>query len=328
MGSDPISERGDLMREWIVESADEGMRLDQWLAGRTDAGSRSRASQWLARGKVYVDGKPAEAAARADRVMAGQRVSVWMDRPGSSKPADRSVCDVRYLLNVVHQDEVIVVLDKPAGLLVEPLPDRAGEENTLLDLLADHYRHERRARSYVVHRIDRDTSGLVLFARTPSARDGLKEQFEQRTPERVYQAVVLGRPIPPEGTWRDTLAWDASSLRQRQAHGRDARGKDAEARYRVIEQFAEAAVVEVSLVTGKRNQIRVQAAMRGHPLLGERQYRFGAPPEPTGLPSINRQALHAWRLGFVHPATGRRVIYTSPLPEDIETLLSALRRRR
>jgi 23S rRNA pseudouridine1911/1915/1917 synthase len=316
------------MREWMVESADEGLRLDQWLAGRTEAGSRSRASQWLARGKVYVDGKPAESAARADRVMAGQRISVWMDRPGSSKPADRSVRDERHLLNVVHQDEAIVVLDKPPGLLVEPLPDRAGEESTLLDLLADHYRHERRARSYVVHRIDRDTSGLVLFARTPSARDGLKEQFEQRTPERVYQAVVLGRPMPPEGIWRDTLAWDPSSLRQRQAHGRDARGKDAEARYRVLDQFAETAVVEVSLVTGKRNQIRVQAAMRGHPLLGERQYRFGAPPEPPSLPHINRQALHAWKLGFVHPTTGRRVSYTSPLSDDIETLLRALRKRR
>jgi 23S rRNA pseudouridine1911/1915/1917 synthase len=96
----------------------------------------------------------------------------------------------------------------------------------------------------------------------------------------------------------------------------------------VIEQFAEAAVVEVTLVTGKRNQIRVQAAMRGHALLGERQYRFGAPPESPSLPRINRQALHAWKLGFVHPTTGRRVHYTSPLPEDLETLLRALRKKR
>jgi 23S rRNA pseudouridine1911/1915/1917 synthase len=165
------------MREWVVEGADEGMRLDQWLAGRTDAGSRSRATQWLDRGKVYVDGKPVEPAGRADRVIAGQRVSVWMDRPGSSKPADRSVGDERYLLTIVDQDDAIVVIDKPVGLLVEPLPDRPGEEITLVDLLVDHYRHERRARAYVVHRIDRDTSGLVLFARSTAARDALKEQF-------------------------------------------------------------------------------------------------------------------------------------------------------
>jgi len=316
------------MREWTVESVDAGMRLDQWLAGRTDAGSRSRATEWLARGKVFVNGHPVDPAAGADRVMDGQRVSVWMDRPGSSKPADRSIADERHLLTVLYQDDAIVVIDKPVGLLVEPLPDRSGEENTILDLLADYYRHERRARSYVVHRIDRDTSGLVLFARTVAARDALKEQFEKRTPERVYQAVVLGRPSPSQGTWRDKLAWDPASLRQRQAHGRDVRGKDAVAEYRVLEQFAEAALVEVSLVTGKRNQIRVQAAMRGHPLLGERQYRFGVPPEPDSLPRVDRQALHAWRLGFVHPVTGRRVTYTSPLANDLETLLGALRRRR
>ena len=316
------------MQEWIVDSADAGMRLDQWLAGRTDAGSRSRATQWLARGKVYVDGHPVEPAARADRVMAGQRISLWMDRPGSSRPADRSLADERHLLTVLHQDAAITVIDKPVGLLVEPLPDRPGEENTLLDLLADYYRHERRARSYVVHRIDRDTSGLVLFARTAAARDALKEQFEKRTPERVYQAVVLGCPTPTHGTWRDKLAWDPESLRQRKAHASDVRAKDAVAEYRVLEQFAEAALVEVSLVTGKRNQIRVQAAMRGHPLLGERQYRFGAPPEPDSLPRVDRQALHAWRLGFVHPATGRPVQFTAPLAKDIETLLAALRRMR
>ena len=313
------------MREWIVEGADAGIRLDQWLATRTDAGSRRRASEWLERGKVYLAGDPVDATAGAHKVAAGERVGVWVDRPGSSKPADRSVHPVRHLLSVLHEDESIVVVDKPVGLLVEPLPKREGEEPTLLDLLADHYRHAPRARSFVVHRIDRDTSGLVLFARTPSAHTALKAQFERRTPERVYLAVVLGRPAPPSGVWRDMLAWDPASLRQRQAHGRDARAKDAEARYTVTEPFADAALIEVQLVTGKRNQIRVQAAMRGHPLLGERQYRFNAPPEPPALPRIDRQALHAWRLGFIHPTTGRRVTYTSPLPADLAGLLTALR---
>jgi 23S rRNA pseudouridine1911/1915/1917 synthase len=315
------------MREWIVESADAGMRLDKWLAARTDARSRGRATEWLTRGKVFLDGQPAEASAGAHRLLTGQRVGVWIDRPGSSKPSDRSVQAVRNLLRILHEDESIVVVDKPAGLLVEPLPGRPGEEATLVNLLADHYRHVPRVRSYVVHRIDRDTSGLVLFARTPAARDVLKSQFEERTPERIYQAVVLGRPTPTTGTWRDKLAWDPSALRQRRAHGADARARDAESRYTVTEQFADAALIEVSLVTGKRNQIRVQAAMRGHPLLGERQYRFDAPPEPPTLPRIVRQALHAWQLGFAHPTTGRRVTYTSPVPSDFTVLLAALRRR-
>jgi 23S rRNA pseudouridine1911/1915/1917 synthase len=316
------------MQEWTVDSADVGMRLDQWLAARTEAGSRSRASEWLARGKVYVNGVPVDAAGGWRRVEAGLRVGVWMDRPGSSRPADRSVHDIRYKLQVIYEDAAIVVLDKPVGMLVEPLPDRAGEESTLVDLLADYYRHEPRSRSYVVHRIDRDTSGLVLFARSTAAKEALKSQFEQRTPERVYQAVVIGQPSPTEGVWRDTLAWDPASLRQRAAHGRDARGKDAEARVRVLEQFADAALIEVTLVTGKRNQIRVQAGMRGHPLLGERQYRFGVPLEPPSVPRIDRQALHAWRLGFVHPTTGRRVVYDAPPPDDFEALLTALRRRK
>ncbi len=313
------------MREWIVEPADAGMRLDKWLASRTDGGSRGRAAEWLARGKVYLDGQPTVASAGAHRVAAGQRIGLWMDRPGSSKPADRSVAAVRHRLTIHHEDASIVVVDKPAGLLVEPLPGRLGEEPTILDLLADRYRHAPRARVYVVHRIDRDTSGLVLFARTTAARDALKAQFERHTPERVYLAVVLGRVAPSHGTWRDTLAWDPASHRQRQAHGRDARGKDAEARYRVAGTFADATLVEVSLVTGKRNQIRVQAALRGHPVIGERQYRFGAPPEPASVPPMGRQALHAWRLGFRHPASGERVTYAATPPADFAALLTALR---
>jgi 23S rRNA pseudouridine1911/1915/1917 synthase len=314
------------MREWRVESTDAGTRLDKWLATRTDAGSRARAAAWISRGKIYVNGEPAGRAAAARPLSSGDRVAIWIDRPGSSKAADRAVVEARPLLRVVHEDASIVVVDKPAGMLVEPLPGAAGGEPTLLDLLTDRHRHAPRARSLVVHRIDRDTSGLVLFARTAAARDALKLQFERRTPRRVYLAVVLGAPSPAEGVWRDSLAWDPSTLRQRRAHGRDARARDAEARYRVLERFEGASLVEVSLVTGKRNQIRVQAAMRGCPLLGERQYRFDAPPEPPTLPRIDRQALHAATLGFRHPASGADVTFTAPLPEDMSALLKALRR--
>lgn len=314
------------MQEWVVSEADAGMRLDLWLARRAEAGSRARGAEWLERGKVFLDGQPVDIEKTAHRLEAGQRVGVWMDRPGSSKSSDRSVQPVRHLLRVVHTDAAIVVVDKPAGLLVEPLPGRGDAEVTLLELLRDSFRHEPRARLYVVHRIDRDTSGLVLFARTAAACDALKDQFEARTPERVYQAVVMGRPDPAAGTWRDRLSWDASTFRQRRAHGRDARAKDAIALYTVHEQFAGAALIEVTLVTGKRNQIRVQAALRGHPLLGERQYRFDAPPEPPGTPVIDRQALHAWRLGFVHPVTGRQVSFAAPIPPDLKQLLKELRK--
>ena len=314
------------MQEWTVDTAGAGVRLDHWLVAHAGAPSRTRASEWLERGKVYLNGRPAARSNGAYRVFAGDVIGLWMDRPGSSRASDRTIESARHLLAIIHADADIVVVDKPVGLIVEPLPGREREEHTLVDLLLDSYRHEPRARAYVVHRIDRDTSGLVLFARTPAARDDLKEQFEQRTPERVYQAIMLGTPSPGRGTWRDKLAWDADSRRQRQAHASDVRGRDAEANYCVLEAFDQTSLIEVSLVTGKRNQIRVQAALRGHPLLGERQYRFGAPPEPPELPHLERQALHAWRLGFVHPGSGKRVSYTSPLPEDLRRAIAALRK--
>ena len=140
----------------------------------------------------------------------------------------------------------------------------------------------RRSARYVVHRIDRDTSGLVLFALSPAARDDLKAQFERRSPERIYLAVVNGHPEPESGTWRDKLVWDKERLVQKRAHLDEERAKDAEARYRVLEQFEWQSLIEVSLITGKRNQIRVQAGARGYPLVGERLYRFGRPRDERG----------------------------------------------
>jgi 23S rRNA pseudouridine1911/1915/1917 synthase len=315
------------MQEWVISGDAVGMRLDLWLARLGGAGSRSRAAAWLERGKVFLDGQAAGPGEASRGLAPGMRVGVWMDRPGSARAADRAALDSRHRLRIVAEDAAFIVTDKPAGMLVEPLPGRTREELTLLDLVRDHLRHVPRAALYVVHRIDRDTSGLVLFARTPEARDALKDQFERRTPVRVYQAVVEGTVSPPRGTWTDQLAWDATRVRQRKAHATDARGKEAVAGYEVVEQFKAAALVTVSLVTGKRNQIRVQAGLRGHPLLGERQYRFGSPAPAPGLPRIGRQALHAWRLGFRHPSTGRPISLTADPPEDFRRVLAALRDR-
>jgi len=315
------------MQDWIVADADAGMRLDLWLARRAGAGSRSRASAWIERGKVFLGGAPAAARDRARRLAAGEAVGIWMDRPGSARASDRAAQDRLHLLRIVHEDAAVVAVDKPPGLIVEPLPGREGEEVTLLDLLAQNFRHDARAQFFVVHRIDRDTSGLVLVARTAGARDDLKDQFERRTPLRVYKAVLEGRVEPRRGTWRDSLAWDPQWLRQRRAHAADARAREAVAHYAVVRQFQEAALAEVTLVTGKRNQIRVQAGLRGHPLLGERLYRFDAPATPPSLPVIGRQALHAWTLGFVHPSTGRTLELTVPPPEDFAGLVAALGRR-
>jgi 23S rRNA pseudouridine1911/1915/1917 synthase len=215
------------------------------------------------------------------------------------------------------------VADKPPGLLTVPLP-RKYEEPALSDLVELHLRSQGKRRPEVVHRIDRDTSGLVVFAKTTEAAEALIEQFARREPTRVYLAVVLGHPDPPAGTWTDRVVWDRDALVQKRASHRDPRGVDATSTYRVQERFDDASLIEVRLVTGKRNQIRIQAGLRGHPLLGEERYVYGGDDAETG--AITRQALHAFQLAFVHPGTGRRVEFEAPMPRDMRRLIARLRK--
>jgi 23S rRNA pseudouridine1911/1915/1917 synthase len=175
-----------------------------------------------------------------------------------------------------------------------------------------------------VHRIDLDTSGLVVFAKDARAQGILKGQFKRREPERVYWAIVYGHPDPPAGTWRDHLVWDRAALIQKETHPRDRRGSEAISDYRVIETFRHASLIEVRLRTGRRNQIRIQAQMRGHTLVGERRYVFG--PETLRPIPFARQALHAHRLRLRHPADGRPLEFEAPPPPDFAALLARLRR--
>ncbi len=313
------------MPTWVIPPTDAGLRLDAWLARQADVGSRAKASAWIERGKVLVNGAPVGYPDAGRKLAEGDEVRLWMDRPGTAGTGPRGIGASRHLLRLIHEDEAFVAADKPPGLLVEPLPDHSRGELTLIDLVADHLKHAVRIRPLVVHRIDRDTSGLVLFAKTRAAQDALKGQFERRTSERKYLAVVSGVVAPMRGTWRDQLVWDKERLIQQRAHPREARAREAVAEYHVLDQFDAAAALEVSLVTGKRNQIRVQAGLRGYPVLGEKLYRFGAPPDRGAL-AFPRQALHAARLGFTHPLTGRPVRLTAPTPADLEELLRRLKR--
>jgi 23S rRNA pseudouridine1911/1915/1917 synthase len=178
-------------------------------------------------------------------------------------------------------------------------------------------------RLFVVHRIDRDTSGLVLFAKTARAQEQLRNQFKRHEPERVYVALVYGQLRPSSGTWRDRLVWDENALVQKETHPRDPAGKEAICHYRLVEQFENAALIEVSLVTGRRNQIRLQARLHGHMLVGEQRYTFG--PERLRTISFPRQALHAHRLTFRHPANDRAMRFESPLPPDMAELVRTLK---
>jgi len=307
--------------QWTVGGDEVGARLDKFLAAPGRVGSRGRAVAALERGKVLVNGADVGIRDAARRLADGDVVRVWMDRPGSAKrrlePIE--VGDLR----ILHEDEQILVVNKPAGMLAVPL-ERKREAPSIFDRLEEHLRSHRKLRPLVVHRIDRDTTGLVVFAKNTHTQQQLKAQFRRREPERVYWAIVYGHPQPPAGTWRDYLVWDQTALIQKETHPRDPRAKEAISDYRVIETFRDTSLIEVRLQTGRRNQIRIQARLRGHTLVGERRYTFGPGHlRPLAFP---RQALHAYRLTFRHPHEDRQLTFEAPLPSDMTDLIARLRR--
>ena len=298
------------------------MRLDKFLAAPDRLGSRGRAADALTKGKIFINDTEASPREAASRLRAGDVVRLWADRPGSSRR--RLGAFAAGDLNILYEDDQLLVVNKPAGMLAVPL-ERKRQVVSTYDQVEAHLRpHGRRHRPLVVHRIDRDTSGLVVFAKNARAQETLKAQFKRREPERVYWAVVYGSPEPPEGTWRDHLVWDQHALIQKRTRANDPKGKEAISHYRVLEQMEDASLVEVRLETGKRNQIRIQARLRGHTLVGERRYVYG--PDALRPIVFSRQALHAYQLSFRHPVDDRPLTFEAPLPDDFRGLLRRLRR--
>jgi 23S rRNA pseudouridine1911/1915/1917 synthase len=254
------------------------------------------------------------------QVAAGDRVRLWMDRPGSARRRPRT--GLAGALEILHEDDDLIVVSKPAGLLSVPL-ERKADAPSVYELLENRFRSDGKRRPLVVHRIDQDTSGLVVFAKHADAQRRLKAQFARREPDRAYLAVVYGHPEPPAGTWCDTLVWDTKALIQKQTHPRDPAGQEAVSEYHTLERFRDASLIEVRLRTGRRNQIRIQARLRGHTLVGEDRYVFG--PDSLRTIRFQRQALHAFRLGFDHPSDGRALRFEAPLPPDFRDLLTRLR---
>src|SRR5262245_2505190 len=306
---------------WRVAEDEAGSRLDKFLASPNRLGSRSAVVKALDRGRVFVNDVESAASDGSSRVDAGDDVCVWTDRPGTASRRPNVIR--RSPLRIVFEDDDLIVLDKPPGLLSVPLEVREAA-GSIFEQVEEHLRRTGKRRPRVVHRIDRDTSGLVIFGKHAGAQRQLKEQFRRREPERIYWAVVYGCPDPASGTWRDRLVWDERALIQKETHPNDPSGLDAIAHFRVVERFATTSLVEVRLETGKRNQIRIQARLRGHTLVGERRYVFG--PDNLRPLAFPRQALHAYRLAFRHPADGRPLQFEAPVPDDLAALLDRLRR--
>ena len=218
-------------------------------------------------------------------------------------------------LAILYQDDAIVAVDKPAGLLAVPV--KGSDAVSALSLLSAPLK-PRRQRAFVVHRIDRFTSGVLLFARTERDRDNLVRQFLAHSPVRQYLAVVRGHLPRPEGTLEHYFRREG--MFQRLASAKDGDAARAEMQYVVERRLRSASLVRVTLVTGLQNQIRVQFSAIGHPVVGDRKYH----PAEASERRIARVALHAGRLEFAHPRSGKNVSIDCPLPADFKALLHSL----
>ena len=288
-----------------------GMRFDQALARLFPQYSRSRLQAWLKTGHIRLDGRSAEA---RQAVTGGEHV-VLEPPPAPDAIAPKAQ---RMPLKIVHEDADLIVVDKPAGLVVHPgagQPDR-----TLLNALLAHAPGLAGVpRAGIVHRLDKDTSGLLVVAKTVEAQAALVKQLAERSMRRIYFAVVQGDP-PASGTIDAPLGRDPRSrVRMAVTH----RGKPARTAFRVVERFGRAALLECRLETGRTHQIRVHLQHIRHPLVGDSVYRRGT-RHGLGFP---RQALHAAELALVHPRTGQAMTWRAPLPKDMKRLLQELRDR-
>jgi len=292
----------------------DGERLDAALA-RMFGLSRTSAAELISTGQVLVGGVPA---AKSDRVPAGEWLEVTLPAPAPAGPVPRVVPG----LAVVYEDSDIVVVDKPAGVAAHPTPGWTGP--TVLEGLlgAGHQIATSGAaeRQGIVHRLDANTTGLMVVAKSEHAYRVLKQAFREREVDKQYHALVQGHPDPLRGTV------DAPIARHPSGDGRFAvvaGGRPSITHYDILEAFRGASLAEIVLETGRTHQIRVHMAALRHPCVGDRLY--GADPVFADRLGLTRQWLHAVRLGFAHPADGHRAEFSSEYPADLQHALDVLR---
>jgi 23S rRNA pseudouridine1911/1915/1917 synthase len=284
-----------------------GLRLDQALARLLPGESRSRLARLIQEGHVRVDGAPA---AGKMKLKSGESVEVAL----MPRQVDSAFLPEAIALPVLHEDEDILVIDKPAGLVVHP--GSGNWAGTMLNALLHHVPAvERLPRAGIVHRLDKDTSGVLVVAKNEPAQLALVRQLQARTVKRTYIALARGK-VPGDGSVDAPIGRHPV---QRTRMAVVAGGKPALTHYRVRERFAAHTLLECDLETGRTHQIRVHLASIGHPLEGDAVYAGRGPR------AFARQALHAWKLAFIHPKSGQPVRFEAPLPQDFRTLLEALR---
>ena len=317
-----------------VAPEEAGARLDRVLAARIPTLSRSRLKALILGGEVTIEARTVRDPAA--RVNSGETVRVNLPPPEPAEPAGEQIP-----LDIVYEDDALIVINKPRGLVVHPAAGHA--TGTLVNALIAHCGDSLSGiggvkRPGIVHRLDKDTTGLMVVAKTDKAHKALAKQFEDKLEgplERGYLALVWGAPDRPRGTVDAPL--------DRHPHARDKRavregGRDAVTHWQVQERFADpggkpvASLVECALETGRTHQIRVHLAHIGHPIMGDPLYATGfqtraarlGPEARASLEALGRQALHAYRLGFEHPMTHETMEFEADLPPNLEALREAL----
>ena len=301
--------------------ASEGQRLDKALAEASGL-SRERIKALLEGGRVTLAGAPAGQV--RFKAAAGTAYEI---RIPVATPLAAAAQDIP--LVVAYEDQHLIVIDKPAGLVVHPAAGNL--DGTLVNALLHHCRGQLSgiggvARPGIVHRIDKDTSGLLVVAKTDAAHEGLARQFADHSLERAYLALVAGLPLPLAGTVTGSIG-RSNINRKKMALVEEGRGKHAVTHYATLERLGAAALVECRLETGRTHQVRVHLTSIGHPLLGDPAYGRTPAKLKALLAAHNfaRQALHAAVLGFIHPVSGAALRFESSLPADMEALLVDLR---
>lgn len=298
----------------IVPASAAGRRLDQALAELLHQHSRTRLKGWIESGLVRIDGAVVESPRH--RLYGGEALVVTEDRPTD----EGNVAPQAIALTVLFEDATLLVIDKPAGLVVHP--GSGNRDGTLQNAILHHApANAALPRAGIVHRLDKDTSGLLVVAKTIEAQTSLVRQLQARTVKRDYRAIVHGL-VARDGTVEAPIGRDPA-VRTRMAVV--ASGRPARTHYRVIERAreAEATLLECSLDTGRTHQIRVHLRSIGHPIVGDPVYGR-RPARPGALAAFGRQALHAMRLALDHPVSGERLQWTYPMPEDMRALWLAL----
>jgi 23S rRNA pseudouridine1911/1915/1917 synthase len=294
-----------MTREYSFFADISGARLDKFVGDRCPDLSRTHAQQLIVGGFITVNGRPAKPSLKLN---SGDRIDIFIppEPPGRLTPEDIP-------LHIIYEDSDLLVVDKPAGLAVHPAPGHPAHTlvNAILGYLPGLAEDAGSLRPGIVHRLDKDTSGLIVVAKNRLAQANLSEQFKSRRVSKSYLVLVKGKLTPEKGTIEADIGRDPHN-RQRMAVV--AEGREARTEYRVVRYIGKYSLLEIKPETGRTHQIRVHLAAIGFPVVGDVTYGFKSP-------HLSRQFLHASRLGFHLPSTGEYVEFESPLPPDLEQAL-------